>query len=76
MVCEHGRVSDDAAICVARDVCPPFPGAGVWVAGTDVLGLQTLEFVLDSQFVGLAAAVSVAHSGRGHGFNDRLTMAR
>lgn len=46
------------------------------MAGTDVLGLQTLEFVLDSQFVGLAAAVSVAHSGRGHGFNDRLTMAR
>jgi hypothetical protein len=64
VICKHGRVSDDAAISVARDVGPPLPRAGVGVASSNVLGLQALEFVLDSQFVGLFCAIaSVAHSG-------------
>lgn len=58
MVCEHRWVANDATVCVARDVGPPFPGAGVRVAGSNVLGLQAFEFLLGAEFVGLLKRVS------------------
>lgn len=65
VICKHGRVSDDATISVARDVGPPLPRAGVGVASSNVFGLETLEFVLDSQFVGHVVEVLLAvKSGR------------
>lgn len=48
-----GRVSDDAAVCVARDVGAPFPRCRVRMTRSDVLGLQALKFLLGAQLVGL-----------------------
>ena len=46
-------VADDGGIRVALDVGAPFPACGVWVAGSDVLGLKALEFLLVAKLVGL-----------------------
>ena len=50
---EHGRVSDEARERVAVDVGLPLPAGSVGVAGTDVLGLQSLELLLGAQLVRL-----------------------
>lgn len=46
-------MADDATVGVARDVRPPLPRVGIWVAGSNVLCLQALKFLLGTQFVGL-----------------------
>ena len=50
---KHGRVADDVGKCVAVDVGLELPARRVGVAGTDVLGLEALEFLLRAQLVGL-----------------------
>ncbi|KAJ6444072.1 hypothetical protein O9K51_02466 [Purpureocillium lavendulum] len=54
-VCEERAVADDGRVRVALDVGPPLPARGVWVAGSEELGLQALELLLVSKLVGLNA---------------------
>jgi hypothetical protein len=46
-------VTDNGRVRVALDVCAPLPARGVRVAGANVLGLETFEFLLVAKLVGL-----------------------
>lgn len=48
-----GRVAREARVRVAEDVGLPLPTGRVWVAGADVFGLEPLELLLGTKFVGL-----------------------
>lgn len=50
---DQRSVAGDRGVGVALDVGAPFPAGGVWVASTDVLGLEALEFLLVAELVGL-----------------------
>ena len=65
------RVSDDARVRVAVDVCLELPACGVGVACADVLCLEPLELLLGAEFVGLILCWS-QQSIEGHGGLDTL----
>jgi hypothetical protein len=53
VVGQQRGVADDGGKGVAVDVGLPLPAGGVGVAGADELGLEALQFLLVTEFVGL-----------------------
>lgn len=52
-------MADDGGICIALDVCPPFPACSVWMSGADVFGLEPFKLLLVAEFVGLDEMLAV-----------------
>jgi len=50
---QQWRVADNVGECVAVDVGLELPACRVRVPGADVFGLEALEFLLRTEFVGL-----------------------
>lgn len=46
-------MADDGGVRVPLDVCPPLPAGRIGMASSDILGLQTFEFLLVAKLVGL-----------------------
>lgn len=48
-------MADDGGVGVALDIGPPLPARRVGMAGSDVLGLESFEFLLVAKLVGHGA---------------------
>lgn len=62
-------MADNGGVGVALDIGPPLPARGIRMAGSDVLGLETFEFLLVAKLVGL-------ESGRQSLADARLDIAQ
>lgn len=52
-------MADDGGVGVALDIGPPLPARRVGMAGSDVLGLESFEFLLVAKLVGLEIGKTV-----------------
>lgn len=66
---EKRSVADNRGVRVSLDVCPPLPAGGVWMAGSDIFGLEAFELLLVAKLVGLvlkrAELAGVVHAVEG-----------
>lgn len=60
-------MAGNGGVGIALDVDSPLPAGSIGVTGTDVLGLEALEFLLVAEFVGLRKRLAEAELAQGGG---------